>query len=165
MDENQQKEQFSNAYIRAIAATAGYNVYKPEVDNDSVDWGIGARGSSGTVRSPKVELQLKCTSREILKDEHLAFPLKLKNYNELRYDDYQIPRILVVVIVPDDVSNWLTQTEEALALRHCAYWSSLRGEGETTNVESVTVHLPRSQVFSVDGLSQIMQRIANGDLP
>ena len=165
MDENQQKEQFSNAYIRAIAATAGYNVYKPEVDDDSVDWGIGARGGSGTIRSPKVELQLKCTSREILKDEHLAFPLKLKNYNELRYDDYQIPRILVVVIVPDDVSNWLTQTEQSLALRHCAYWSSLRGEGETTNFESVTVHLPRSQMFSVGGLSQIMKRIANGELP
>ena len=165
MDENQQKEQFSNAYIRAIAATAGYNVYKPEVDDDSVDWGIGARGRSGTVRSPKLELQLKCTSREILKDEHLAFPLKLKNYNELRYDDYQIPRILVVVIVPDNVSNWLTQTEESLALRHCAYWLSLRGTGETTNVESMTVHLPRRQVFSVDGLTQIMKRIANGELP
>ena len=33
MDVNQQKEQFSISYIRAIAAVAGYSLYRPEVDN------------------------------------------------------------------------------------------------------------------------------------
>ena len=36
MDLNKQKEQFSIAYVRAVIAAAGYNVYKMEVDEDSV---------------------------------------------------------------------------------------------------------------------------------
>ena len=37
MNLNEQKEQFSLAYIRAVAAQAGYQITKPELDNDSVD--------------------------------------------------------------------------------------------------------------------------------
>ena len=165
MDESQQKEQFSNAYVRAVAATAGYNVYKPEVDDDSIDWGIGASGGGGTVRSPRVELQLKCTGRDVLADGHVAYPLKRKNYDELRFDDYQVPRILVVVLVPPEVPDWLSQSEESLALHHCGYWLSLRSRPETDNADTVTVHLPRAQVFSVDALTQMMNRIAGGGFP
>lgn len=163
MHEDQQKEQFSNAYVRAVAAAA----YKPEVDDDSVDWGIGARGAGGTVRSPKVELQLKSTSQDVIKADHLAYPLKRKNFDELRFDDYQVPRILVVVVVPDDVAFWLTQSEDALALRHCGYWLSIRGRPVSTNADEVpvTVHLPRTQVFSVVDLTAMMDRVGEGGLP
>ena len=165
MDPNKQKEQFSNAYLQAVAATAGYNICKPDVDDDSVDWGIGVRGGGGTIRSPKVDLQLKCTSGDILKGDHLAFALKVKNYDELRCDDYQVPRILVVVLVPDSVNDWLLQTEDSLAMRRCGYWVSLRGRGETTNTETVTIHLPKADVFSVDSLQGMLNRIGNGGLP
>ncbi len=123
MDPSQQKEQFSNAYLRAIAAAAGYNVYKPEVDDESVDWGIGARGGGGTIRSPRVELQLKCRGRRVLTATELSVSLKRKSYDDLRYDDLQVPRILVVVVVPKDISKWLRQSETSLALRHCGYWA------------------------------------------
>ena len=35
MDINLQKEQFSNAYLQAVASVAGYSLYKPNVDDDS----------------------------------------------------------------------------------------------------------------------------------
>src|SRR5712692_1428702 len=165
MDEGQQKEQFSNAYLRAVVATAGYNVYKPEVDDDSVDWGIGTRGGIGTIRSPRVELQLKCTSQEVIKEMHLAYPLKLKNYDDLRFDDYQVPRILLVIIVPENLGEWLTQSEEQMTLRRCGYWLSLRGQLEVPNISSVTVYVPRAQMFNVAQLQEMMQRIANGGGP
>jgi hypothetical protein len=44
VDLNQQKQQFSIAYVRAVAAVAGYNVYKQEVDDESVDLGIAPTG-------------------------------------------------------------------------------------------------------------------------
>ena len=58
---NQRKEQFSVAYVRAIAALAGYSFYKPEIDDDSVDLGIVGRDGTGPLSSPRLELQLKCT--------------------------------------------------------------------------------------------------------
>jgi hypothetical protein len=165
MDENLQKEQFSNAYIRAVAAVAGYNVYKPEVDDDSIDWGIAARGGRGTLRSPKLELQLKCTASDIRGERHIAFPLKIKNYNELRHENYQVPRILVVVLVPSNTAEWIQQSEESLIMHKCGYWLSLRGRESVPNDDTITVHLSREQIFSVDQLCSVMDRIAQGGIP
>ncbi|WP_445635831.1 hypothetical protein [Nostoc sp. DSM 114161] len=44
---NQQKEQFSNPYLQAITTVAGYSLYKPAVDDNSIDWGIAATGLMG----------------------------------------------------------------------------------------------------------------------
>lgn len=165
VDINQKKEQFSNAYLRAVASVAGFTCYKPEVDDDSVDWGLAARGGNGTTRSPKVELQLKCCGRDIVGVEHLTYPLKIKNYDELRFENYQVPRILVVVAVPEDTGDWLDHSEDQLAMKHCGYWVSLRGQPATTNVATVTVKLPRAQQFTVDQLVAMMARIGNGDQP
>jgi hypothetical protein len=164
MDINQQKEQFSITYIRAIAAVAGYSLYRPEVDNDSVDLGIASRGSTGKILSPRLELQLKCTARGILDENYIKYPLNLKNYNDLKVN-VLVPRILVVVLVPEKITDWLKQTESELCLRHCAYWVSLRGMPDTKNTTNVTIEIPRSNQFTPDALQAIIQRISFGDLP
>ncbi len=56
MDINQQKEQFSNIYLQAVTTVAGYSLYKPFVDDDSVDWGVAAKGGTGPIRAPRLEL-------------------------------------------------------------------------------------------------------------
>ena len=43
MDLSQRKEQWSRVYVRAIGTAAGYTIYTPEVDDDSVDLGIAGR--------------------------------------------------------------------------------------------------------------------------
>ncbi|BAY95550.1 MULTISPECIES: DUF4365 domain-containing protein [unclassified Tolypothrix] len=109
MDINQQKEQFSITYIRAIAAVAGYSLYRPEIDNDSVDLGIISRGGTGKILSPRLELQLKCTARDILDKNYIRYPLILKNYNDLKINAL-VPRILVVVLIPEKITDWIKQT-------------------------------------------------------
>ena len=97
MDINQQKEQFSNTYLQAIATVAGYSLYKPSVDDDSVDWGIAAKGGKGNIRATRFEFQLKSTASVVRENNLISSPLKLKNYDDLKMDDFSIPRILVVV--------------------------------------------------------------------
>lgn len=164
MDINLQKEQFSNAYIQAVASVAGYSLYKPNVDDDSVDWGIAASGRIGIISSPRLELQLKCTSREILDDKYLRYPLKIKNYNDLRMNCL-VPRILVVVLVPDNIDAWLQQSETELCMKHCGYWISLRDRPDTENKQTVTVVLPRSNQFTVESVNEMIQRISQGGNP
>src|SRR5947208_3123117 len=60
----------------------------------------------------------------------IRFPLKVKNYRELIGKRY-IPRILIVVVVPKKVNDWLKQDEKSLILRRCGYWVSLAGEPES----------------------------------
>ena len=110
MDINQQKEQFSITYIRAIAAVAGYSLYRPEIDNDSVDLGILSRGGTGKIFSPRLELQLKCTARDVLEKNSIKYPLIIKNYHDLRVKSL-VPRILVIVLVPEKVTDWIKQNK------------------------------------------------------
>ena len=165
MDLNQQKEQFSIAYVRAVASVAGYNTYKPEVDDDSVDFGIAAKGPFTTVHSPRLEMQLKCTSMNEIDDVNIRFPLKLKNYDDLRNELVMIPRLLVVVVVPESVDDWIEHEEEGLTLRRCGYWLSLRGRSETTNETTVTVRLPRTNRLTVDALRDLMLKVGSGSPP
>lgn len=159
MDIAQQKEKFSDAYLLAVAATAGYSLAKPQTDDDSVDWIIMAGGAKGTPRRPRLEVQLKCSAQNIVRENVLHFPLELKNYNDLRHTDLFAPRILVVVTVPTNLDDWLMQTEQEMALRRCAYWVSLRGRPETKNNAAVTVHIPRQQMLTPTGLQELMRRV------
>ncbi|HEY8376472.1 MAG TPA: DUF4365 domain-containing protein [Nannocystis sp.] len=164
---SQQQRLFSEAYVKAVAAAAGYCTYVPSVDDDSVDMGIAARGSGAVCRSPRVEVQIKSllVDEAPVGDSWSFYDLKRKNYDDLRHTDFAVPRILVVVRVPRHVSQWLEQTPDALLLRHCGYWVSLRGLPESSNTTKVVVRLPLAQVFTVEQLQGIMGRISKGAQP
>jgi hypothetical protein len=160
--ETEQKQQLSIAYVHAVAARAGFACERPTVDDDSVDLVLAAAGlvhHSAMVRSPRLEVQLKATGRDILRENYLAFPLPIKNYNELR-ESSLVPRLLVVLLLPVDPSQWLEQSEEQMISRHCAYWSSLHGQPVKDNTEAVTVHLPRANLLTVTNLRGLMERAA-----
>lgn len=158
-------EQFSRAYVKAVASVAECSVDWSTVDNDSVDGTLKRRTRSGTVRSPHLDIQLKATYTNCLTPTHVVYPLPIKNYDELRTVNLLVPRILIVVVLPDDFSNWTNHNEQELALRKCGYWMSLRGEPATNNATSKTVHLSRQQVFDVIGLDAIFNRLESGGLP
>lgn len=87
------------------------------------------------------------------------FSLPVKNYNDLRGETL-VPRALVVLHLPADSRNWLEQTEDELISRRCAYWVSLQGLPDPDNRQNVTVWLPRKNLFSVENLQAIMERLS-----
>jgi hypothetical protein len=163
--ESWQQEQFSLAYVRAVAAAAGFAASKPEVDYDGIDLTIAQHGGDGSIVSPKFDVQVKSEVSGQPKAFPWSYKLKVANYDKLRSARYASPRILIVVAIPADVDDWLTLTQKQLSLRHCAYWVSLRGEPDTTNATTVTVKLPRVQKFSPRQLRAIMKRIEAGKQP
>ena len=165
MDLSQRKEQFSNAYVQAVTAVAGFALYKPFVDDDSIDWGIAQRGGSSTIRSPRIELQLKATSSAGIEDDSVKYALKVKNYEDLRHEDFLVPRILVIVVVPKAIDDWLSQSQTELVMRRCGYWASLRGMPPTDNTDIVTIPIPLSQMLDVSQLQAVMRRVGEGGLP
>lgn len=159
MDLNAMKERFSLAYIRAVAARAGFDLVEPRVDVDSIDGVLLSHAG----RRPRIEFQAKATARDPVGDEVVTFPLPVKNYDELRADVI-VPRLLILVVLPEREEDWLTHTEDELILRHCGYWHSLAGAPERENTTTVTVHLPREQRFDPAALQALMRRVGQGPI-
>ena len=161
LDTAARKEMLSIAYVRAVAAQAGYAVSPgPCPDRDSVDLKVHAGGAM----HPSIDLQLKATTTlPGPQDGRFPFRLKIKNYDDLR-DRTLVPRLLVVLSLPGNEDDWLEVTPERLAPRRCAYWMTLRGFAERTNTESVTVHIPETNIFDTRQLSQLIEKVRAGHL-
>lgn len=136
MDLNSQKEEFSYAYIHAVASAAGYTFERAAqpLDRVGVDVIITSPGKIGSMSIPQLHLQVKSTLMKLLTDNKLRYRLKVKNYEELRDELRLIPLILVVVLVPETVGEWLSESEAKLCLNCCGYWMFLKGE----NIETIT---------------------------
>ncbi|MEQ8973263.1 MAG: DUF4365 domain-containing protein [Coleofasciculus chthonoplastes F3-SA18-01] len=165
MDINQRKEQFSYAYIYAVASTAGYSfqIAAKPMDFDGIDIILAGGSGTGIIRYPRLELQVKCTSVNLVSHDIIRYSLPLKNYNDLRVENVQTPRLLVVIVVPDKLDNWLTQSPQELCLKYCGYWISLRGQPPTSNQTTITISIPCQNIFNVEALTTLMQRIEAGE--
>lgn len=134
--------------MRAIAAAEGVKADVPEHDSDSCDIEFaGPDTPSGP--GGRLTAQLKCSENIDLAGPTFPFDLKVKNYNDLRWPKEQlyVPRILVVVHVPPEPSEWIKCDPGQMVLRRCAYWMSLAGSPEVDNRATIRVHVPTNQVF------------------
>ncbi len=163
------QEEFSYAYIHAIAAVAGYS-FQPatrQQDNVGIDATINAVGKKGTMIPRPLYLQVKSSYQDLLRSNHIFYDLSIQDYNVLRDNEqWANPFILVIVLVPKEKAEWLVNTEEELCLRRCAYWQSFKGHKPINNDQKTTrVEIPRSQQLTIDSLQGIMKRISQGGSP
>jgi len=160
MDEKKQKEEFNYAYVCALAAHAGLNRGDFRVDDDSIDITFQTKHDfgPGRLRSPLIQIQLKCTSQDLVVDGVIKFKLKIKNYDDLRGDNVVAPRYLAVLLVPEDVGAWIAHNDGHIALYNSCYWVSLRNAGPTDNDTTVTVDVPLAQRLTSHILWQMMNR-------
>jgi Domain of unknown function (DUF4365) len=105
-----------------------------------------------------------CCCKYPFHNEIIRYPLEVKNYEELRLENPFVPRILIIILVPDSQEDWLHQSQQELSLRYCGYWASLRGLPPTQNQNTVTVQIPTQNIFNKDALKSLMQSIESGEL-
>ena len=110
-----QQEEFSYAYIHAVATVAGYGVTRANriVDNAGIDLIISALGDRNLPREPSLHVQVKCTYQDIRRQTQLAYSLDTKTHHRL-CREVSTSRILVVVFVPNTPADWLTHSEDEL---------------------------------------------------
>jgi hypothetical protein len=164
MEENEQKQQLSLAYLHAVASAAGYSCYLPFVDDDSVDRALVAHGRiPGPLESSRIDLQLKSVARDALTENETAFAYRLrkKNYDELR-GLHMVPRLLVVLLLPRAPGAWIEVRHDQMLSRYAACYLSLSGMPAKSNVSTVTVSVPRQNLFSVANLRRLMEQAAQG---
>lgn len=155
-----QKEALSFIYAQAIAARSRYSTSIPSPDRNGVDLQVQA---GGRLR-PALDLQLKSTvSLTGTGDGLVRYPLNRRNYDLLRIHS-QVPRLLAILDLPNDIDQWMTISAEKLVLRNRAYWLSLLGYPETKNQKSNTVKMPEENLFNVNNLRRLMEQSRKGEI-
>ncbi|MFT7841443.1 DUF4365 domain-containing protein [Saccharothrix sp. BKS2] len=163
---NARKEQFSLAFVQMVAAAAGCSIKRHDTDYDGVDITVVSSAEHEKFYCPEFEfeLQLKCTSRhELLTETHLAWPVEAEPFRKLTHPKRYNEAYLGVLLLPDGPDPWLELSEAGLATRNRLYWERAANLGTLPEDRgSRTVHLPRSDLFGVEGLLGIMRTIGEG---
>jgi hypothetical protein len=157
----QLQEEISKAYLHAVAAKCGYAVGNWTQDHGCVDTTVAAATSLGTgthVR-PKVDVQLKATrQQDVEHDTFVSWQLEADHYEQLRAPA-QLPHLLVVLLLPNDIRDSVEHTVDQLVIRRCAYWVKMTGMPAIATA-SKTVRLPKTQVFSPTQLEKILTAVS-----
>jgi hypothetical protein len=165
-DQNIQAE-LSYAYLHAVASRAGFSCeYRNRhLDGAGVDATITEDGrklaDDSILTSFAVDIQLKATYRDLPQpDSRISYSLTIPHYDKLRLEEVASPRLLVLLRLPQDSEEWLRITGDALVAKRCAHWASLRGAPASENDKNQTVYVPRENLLTPRGLSDIMARFS-----
>ena len=106
--------------------------------------------ATDATRTPASRLISSCEARRgpMWRQLKVKVDLDVKTYDYLRTTGIFCPRLLVVLIMPADEADWLSQSPNELAIRHCAYWLSLASHPATTGARTVRVAIPLANIFS-----------------
>jgi hypothetical protein len=163
-----QKESLSRAMIQAIAGRCGMTCSYADFDYgiDVVVNDVTERSDSGKRRYIEsgfsIAIQAKSTTEATVEGDAIIYDLAAKNYNDLRDVNVGTPRILVLLVLPQDESEWVALSEQQLIKKRCIYWHSLKGEPPTTNQAAVRIRIPRANLLNVESLQALMQRRKEG---
>lgn len=170
LSEQNIEAELSYAYLHAIATRGGFacSDTNRHLDDAGVDAQVQEDGrqlaADSVHTSFTLHVQLKATRlTPVEQSGRFSFNLKVGQYNRLRETRLAAPRIMVVLFLPVDPSEWLRHSEDSLIAKRCAYWVSLRGAPPSPNETTQTVYIPRNQVLSVDALTAIMTRCSRDE--
>lgn len=161
MTRNHRQEALCRAYVQAVAALAGVAISKPDPDY-GIDLSlrqIAVEDGRHSDTSVQIDLQLRATTRASLTAIGILYDLDVETYNNLRIVSAGCPRFLVVLVLPDEQEDWLSQSQDQLSIRSCAYWLSLEGAAATPASRSIRVTIPSGNVFSPESIRILLQRV------
>lgn len=160
MTKEDRQEALSLAYVHAVAAMCGLTHssrskdYGIDVTLHEVQEGKQRYFESGM----SLDIQMKSTASVTETRTTIDFDMPVRGYDLLRLETDQA-RILAVLVLSSDEMQWLRQTRTKLEIRKCVYWISLRGRLAVSNRSSIRISIPKSRLFTVDALREIMDRI------
>lgn len=165
---NDRESELSYAYLHAVASHAGASCISANrsLDGNGIDatiTGWGPFPNGGYLEEITIHIQLKATIKTpVIQNGHFSYFVKgQKRYEDLRADTVSVPRLLVVLFLPPNLSDWLTVTATELTMKNCAHWISLRGAATCTNPTGETVYIPVAQIWNPNSLIQIFSQLSN----
>ncbi len=171
LSEQNIEAELSYSYLHAVATRAGFSCeYRNRhLDGAGVDATMTEDGralaTDSILTSFSVDVQLKATYQELpQQDGRISYCLTIPHYDKLRMEEVGAPRILIVLRLPPKADDWLQINEDALVMKRCAYWISLRGAPPSENDRHQTVYIPSTNLLTPSGLTELMTRFSRREV-
>ncbi|MGY0234969.1 DUF4365 domain-containing protein [Longispora urticae] len=163
LDEKQCMETLQNAYLHAVAAAARCAIAKPSHDR-GIDWIVTHQSGHHTADWEAVlRIQLKSTYQTAPDVSLQEVPITIRNDRLRRLTASPVTNssILVAMLIPRSIDEWVHVQMDSLTMRHSCYWVNLEGFA-ITGKEKTVVKVPTAQVFDEHALCEMMDRIGKG---
>lgn len=157
-------EQLQEAYVTAVAATAGCSVEIVRRDMHGFDL-IILRDSRSGGDEASLWVQLKSTTTVLGADQQwFSFKFRQRDSFDRLAKLRSAPKAILVVMITSPVqADWTWGDHDHLRVRHCSYWINLEGQSAAPGVQSPTVRLSTANIFDAPALSWMMDKLERGD--
>lgn len=162
---NKFKEHLSQHFVQLLAQAEGYSCVIPNSDT-GVDLKICrvvryAEGAQIRERETgeSLDIQLKTTTeKQVMRSASLIkYKLRRQNYNDLVQrnigNQKAVPLMLVLYVLPNDMSAWLQHRDAQLILEGEAFFYKCKSLTLTNNRSTQTIEIPLANVLSSQTLS------------
>jgi hypothetical protein len=153
---NGQKARYGIAFVRSICAHAGVGVVETSPDEDVIAVDCDIQFPEANVR-----VQVKCTSGLTIGGATKSWSLSESWIGHWR--NSRVPVYMVIVVVPEDVSEWLDHIDEGTMHRTAAFWGRV-----DTLQDATSITIPRNQRLTVDTLeiwhNELLAVFSSGDV-
>lgn len=167
IQDNDIQAELSYAYFHAVVSRAGFVCEHTSrlADGLGIDAMVHvceqlAPNSKRTDFSVKVQLKSCSQPPALLRNGKFSYQIEAGLYRKMSNPLCDSVRLLVLMYLPQDMSEWLATSEDSLVCRKCCYWTSLLGAPDIGDQTTKQVHIPKSNLVSVDSFRALMTRIS-----
>jgi len=123
------QEALSRAYIQAVAGCCGLSCGFRDFDYgiDTTLHAIRRIGTTYDETGHKLDIQAKSTTVAAAVPDEIVYDLEVDAHDRLRRLKPGTPRILVLLVLPNDEKDWISQSEDQLSLRGAPTGCRLKG--------------------------------------
>lgn len=159
MDRNIHQGHFGEHFVAALAAAAGLQVTWQHPDTDGIDLSLGYPGARGTIRSPRIDVQVKSCRSPEQSAGYWHYRLKNKHYENLAGPGFVLPRFLFLVVVPEQSEGYAHADDQRLELRKAGYWHSFADQPLIPGAQpagKVLVKVAKKSLLTVESLLDLV---------
>lgn len=166
LDARCHRDNFAADYVRALASAVGLPVLDHIPDSAGVDLGIRLPSRVDHTMSPGIDVRVcsSSESRQMGSEWHFDGLTEIQ-FNRLAGTGFLYPRLLFLVRVPDDRSEFATVQTDGMVLRQLGYYRSLEHEPKIDDPDATRrkpVRVPLSNVLTDRTLLALIDQAATG---
>lgn len=165
-------EVFSYAYVYALASQAGFAFKEETKGNDNVGIDISVNDPLRMYDFPPCRFsgQVKCVRKTKLgtdRSGNIFYKIKKKYYDSLTKSRPCNTILLFILVVPENIDEWIVSDESSIIVSHELYWFCLQSQplsmlGHPDSKEKII--LGNENLLTPASFPSLMQKIADGEI-